>query len=191
MLELIPEQRILLPTCSWETYDRLLSDHRDQSGPRFTYDRGRLEIMSPSPAHERASEFVRLLIFTAAEELGLEAFGLGSSTQRSADLERGVEPDSSFSFSGSEHPDLVVEIEVSRSSLDKLPIFAALGIAEVWRYDLDRLTIYRLEGSEYRTVERSSYLPLTASEITEQLSKTGDRSHVAWLRELRSWLKSR
>lgn len=147
--------------------------------------------MSPSPAHERASEFVRLMIFTAAEELGLEAFGLGSSTQRSADLERGVEPDSSFSFSGSEHPDLVVEIEVSRSSLDKLPIFAALGIAEVWRYDLDRLTIYRLEGSEYRTVERSSYLPLTASEITEQLSKTGDRSHVAWLRELRSWLKSR
>ncbi|MCE7874947.1 Uma2 family endonuclease [bacterium CPR1] len=191
MLELSPENRVLLPTCSWEAYDRLLADHQDQSGPRFTYDRGRLEITSPGPAHERASEFVRLLIFAAGEELDIDVFGLGSATQRSPELERGVEPDSSFSFRDSDHPDLAVEIEVSRSSLDKLPIFAALNIQEVWRYDLNRLTIFRLEGSAYRQTERSSFLPLTSAEITEQLSRAGDRSHVAWLRDLRAWLRAR
>lgn len=147
--------------------------------------------MSPGPAHARASEFVRLLIFAAGEELGIDVFGLGSATQRSIELERGVEPDSSFSFSGSNRPDLAVEIEVSRSSLDKLPLFAALQITEVWRYDLVRLAIFRLHGVAYQEVECSSFLPLTSAEITEQLSRAGDRSHVAWLRDVRAWLRSR
>lgn len=38
------EQRVLLSNVSWETYERLLEDHQDSSAPRFTFDRGMLEI---------------------------------------------------------------------------------------------------------------------------------------------------
>jgi Uma2 family endonuclease len=31
-------------------------------------------------------------------------------------------------------PDLAIEVDVSRSSIDKLAICAAIGIPEVWRY---------------------------------------------------------
>ena len=32
-------------------------------------------------------------------------------------------------------PDLVVEVEMTRSAIDKLRLFASMGIPEVWRYD--------------------------------------------------------
>ena len=41
------EQRIVLHNVSWETYEHLLADHENASSPRFTYDRGDLEIVSP------------------------------------------------------------------------------------------------------------------------------------------------
>ena len=48
----LPEQRFILENVSWETYEHLLSDHLDTSAPRFTFDRGRLEITRPSSEHE-------------------------------------------------------------------------------------------------------------------------------------------
>jgi len=47
-----PEQRVLLRNVSWETYERLLEENSDNSSPRFTYDGGVLEIMSPYAEHE-------------------------------------------------------------------------------------------------------------------------------------------
>ncbi len=191
MLELVPEQRVVLRNCSWETYERILAEHTDQSAPRFTYDRGDLEVMSPSPPHERANLFLALLIFEACAELGLDAYGLGSTTQRDARLEKGVEPDSSFAFSNSNHPDIAIEIEVSRAAIDKLPICAALGIAEVWRYDLKKLTFLRLVEGTYQPIERRAFLPFTSQELSELLAQAGERSHTAWIRHVRAWLKSR
>jgi Uma2 family endonuclease len=46
-------QRVILRHVSWETYERLLAEHEQSSSPRFTYDGGVLEIMSPSTRHER------------------------------------------------------------------------------------------------------------------------------------------
>ncbi len=43
----IAEQRFVLNDISWETYERILSDHESRSVPRFVYDHGVLEIMSP------------------------------------------------------------------------------------------------------------------------------------------------
>lgn len=73
-----PEQRVLLENITWELYERLLEAHRDCSVPRFTYDRGRLEIMSPSAEHEQIKETVSLLINIVAEEMGINAEGFGS-----------------------------------------------------------------------------------------------------------------
>ncbi|MCE7873748.1 Uma2 family endonuclease [bacterium CPR1] len=188
MLELASEQRIVLQPCSWATYERILADQADQSAPRFTYDRGALEIVSPSPEHENASERIKTLILLICMEQGLKVRMLGSSTQRKAELLRGVEPDSSFSFAGTNEPDLVVEIEVTRSSLDKLDIFAELGIPEVWRYDLRRLAILRLEAGSYVTFDRSGFLGLSTEDI-EALLQLSSEDDADWALRVRDRLQ--
>ena len=90
------EQKVLLSNVSWETYERLLKDHLDSSAPRFTYDRGMLEILSPSSEHEKLNRHIAQLVLAVTEEMGIEAEDFGSTTFRREDLERGFEPDSCF-----------------------------------------------------------------------------------------------
>jgi Uma2 family endonuclease len=71
-----PEQRVLLDNITWEVYESLLAAHRDRSVPRFIYDRGQLEIMSPSGEHEQLKETVTLLVNVVAEEKGINSVAL-------------------------------------------------------------------------------------------------------------------
>jgi Uma2 family endonuclease len=64
-----PEQRIVLENITWDVYERLLAAHQDRSVPRFTYDQGRLEIMSPSAEHEELKHLVALCVEVMAEEM--------------------------------------------------------------------------------------------------------------------------
>ncbi len=187
MLDLVPDQRVVLRSCSWETYERILAEHADQCSPRLTYDSGVLEIMSPSPEHENAAERIKEIVLSACVEFGIQVRLLGSTTQRQAELGKGAEPDSSYSFQANNRPDLVVEVELTRSALDKLAIFAALGIREVWRYDLTRLVFYQLQDGAYVACERSAFLPLEASEVAARLSLPGDDAE--WTRGVREWLR--
>lgn len=153
-------QRVILRRVSWETYERLLAEHEQCSSPRFTYDRGVLEIMSPSIRHERLNRSIATMCEVIAEELHIELDNAGSTTFKRADLTRGFEPDSCFYVQNVERvrgrdqidltvdppPDLVIEIDLSRSSLDRFPIFASIGVPEVWRYDGTRLTIFILRA---------------------------------------------
>ena len=91
-----PDQRVILDNISWELYEGILEAHRDHSAPHFTYDRGRLEIMSPSPEHEQLKDKVTLLVNVVAEELNVDVEGFGSTTFRREDLECGFETDSCF-----------------------------------------------------------------------------------------------
>ena len=91
----LSEQRVVLHNIGWATYERLLADNENNSTPRFAYDRGELEIASPSPEHEKFNRRIAQLVLAEAEELGLEAEDPGSTTFRREDLERGFEPDSS------------------------------------------------------------------------------------------------
>ncbi|MCE7871014.1 Uma2 family endonuclease [bacterium CPR1] len=187
MFELATEQRVLLPSCSWETYERILADHLDLKVPHFTYDKGVLEILSPSPEHERATRVIEALVMLICLELGLEVQALGSATQTDVRLDKGAEPDCSFSFGAGVRPDLAVEVEVTRSALDKLKIYAALGIPEFWRFDLRRLRIYRLQGVDYQEVERSACLPFDAESLSVQLAR--GQSAPNWLAALRDWVR--
>lgn len=199
-----PEERTILYDVSWETYESLLADHEDRSSPRFTYDRGVLEITSPSAEHEELNDTFKLLVYVLAEGMDLEVRGFGSTTFRRRGMKRGFEPDSSFYIQSLERisgktkldlrfdppPDLVIEIDITSPSLDKLPTFAAIGVPEVWRYDGSRLTIYRLEKKAYVTSAESVALAgvssLTLSRFVED-SKAMKRT--AWLRSVREWAR--
>jgi Uma2 family endonuclease len=199
-------QRILLSNVSWATYERLLADHLDSSVPHFTYDRGLLEIVSPNPEHEKINRTLNLFVEVVAEELGLDTENLGSTTFRREDLKRGFEPDTCFYVQNEERirgktrldltvdppPDLVVEIDITSPSLDKFPIYARIGVPEVWRYDGKKVTIFRLEGEYYAEASESSTLPIVSSEVLSSFVEDSKvLGRATWLRRVREWVRKR
>jgi Uma2 family endonuclease len=200
-----PEQRIILRNVSWETYKRLLADNADSSNPRFTYDRGVLEIMSPSAEHEEFSHVLTLLVNVVAEELDIDIRGFGSTTFRREDVARGFEPDSCFYIQSVERisgrtkldltidppPDLVIEIDLTSLSLDKFPMYAQVGVPEIWRYDGTELRIFHLENAAYVEREASAALPsLTSRVLTQFVADSKSLRRTAWLRCVRAWVRT-
>lgn len=198
------EQRVVLHNVSWETYERLLAEHADRSAPRFAYDRGELEIMSPNPEHERANRRIAQLVLAVADEVGIPAEDLGSTTFRREDLERGFEPDSCFYTRNEEAirgkdridltvdppPDLVIEVDITSPSLDKLPIYARLGVPEVWRYDGRKVAILVLEEERYAETARSAALwPLTSEILSRFVEESKTLERRAWTRKVREWAR--
>ncbi len=199
------EQRIVLRNVSWLTYERLLADLGDSSSPRLTYDRGTLEIMGPSEDHEEANRALASLLDVIIEELDIDARTLGSTTFRREDLDRGFEPDSCFyiqnvarvkgkrkiDLTQDPPPDLVIEVDISSSSLDKLAIYAHLGVPETWRFDGETLTIHRLSAGGYTKSKSSLAFPfLSAARLTQFLKEAGTQKRSRWLRSVRDWLRA-
>lgn len=199
-----PEQKIILQGVSWETYERLLADLQDSSAPRLTYDRGTLEIMSPSGEHERYNRTIALIVEVLAEETNVDVDNLGSTTFQREDIKRGFEPDSCFYIRNAEAvrnkeridlavdppPDLVVEIDITSPSLHKFPIFAQVGVPEVWRYDGRELMIFELVEGAYIKREASIAFPIiTSSAITDFVNESKSLRRTAWLRKLRDWIR--
>ena len=197
-------QRVILRHVSWETYERLLAEHEQSSSPRFTYDGGVLEIMSPSTRHERLNRSIATLCEVIAEECNIELDNVGSNTFKRKDLARGFEPDSCFYVQNVERvrsreqidltvdppPDLVIEIDISRSSLDRFPIFASIGVPEVWRYDSMRVAIFTLAGGAYQEQETSGVFPgVTSQIITQFMEESKTLQRTVWLRRVRAWAR--
>src|SRR5450432_2909089 len=170
---------VLLHNVSWSTYESLLRDCEDVRNPHFTYDRGDLLIMVLSPEHEEMSGAIGVLVQTLAEEFNIEWRGFGSMTHKREDLQRGFEPDACFYFKNEAlmrgkkrldltidpPPDLVVEIDITHPSIKKLPLFAALGVPEVWLFDGTVIEIVWLKEGRYVKSENSSSLPLVTAAI--------------------------
>jgi Uma2 family endonuclease len=199
-----PEQRVQLHNVSWEMYESLLAAHQDASAPRFTYDRGILEIMSPSAEREQIKEVLTLLVNVTAEEAAIDIQGFGSTTFRRQDLERGFEPDSCFYIKNASSvrgkaqldltidppPELVIEIDITHSSIDKLSLLAHLGVAEFWLFDGTRLRIFKLISEEYAEQDVSTAFPsLTSAVVSHFIAQSRKLDRPAWLRQLRSELR--
>ena len=193
---------ILLHNISWSTYESLLRDHPDAASPRFTYDRGDLLIMVTSPEHERINRTLNLLVELLAEELEIESCALGSTTYKRKDLKRGFEPDSCFYFKNEAQmrgkkrldpsvdppPELVIEIDITSLSLKRLPLFAAFGISEVWRFDGKEIEILILESGEYCGNEGSLALPkVTAAAISHFVHESFKTGRLEWIKKVRAW----
>jgi Uma2 family endonuclease len=199
-----PEQRIVLENIPWDVYESILAAHQDHSVPRFTYDRGRLEIMSPCAEHEELKHLVALCVEVSAEEMGMNVRGLGSTTCRREDLQRGFEPDARFYVQNAGRirgkteldltvdppPDVVMEIDLTSPSLAKFPIFAQLGVPEVWRYYGHRGQIFRHTGAVYvEQAESLAFPDLTAEILTGFLAESRRLDRLEWLRQVRTWVR--
>jgi len=200
----IPEQRTLLQNVSWETYKRLLADHGDAPSPRFTFDRGVLEIMSPSSEHEEYKDALTLMVRMLADGLGMDIRSLGSTTFKRTELERGFEADACFYIQSADRvegkihidpavdpaPDLVIEMEITAPVLNKVPIYADFRVPEIWRYDGKRLVILHLRGNEYTEFSQSRAFPqASAAELSLLVERSMSLRSRDWWRELRSWVQ--
>lgn len=197
-------QRMILRGVSWATYERLLADFEDSHAVHFAYDREVLEIMVLSTKHEEPNRTLSLLVDLVAGELDIDVRRLGSTTFTRADLSKGFEPDSCFYVQNVERvrgkeaidltidppPDLVIDIDITSPSLNKFPIYAAVGVPEVWRYDGSRVQIFRLEGGQYEEVEQSIALPaLTGTLATQFLKESEDLKSSVWIRRVQEWAR--
>ncbi|MCC3410978.1 MAG: Uma2 family endonuclease [Microcoleus sp. PH2017_29_MFU_D_A] len=196
---------ILLNNISWKTYESLLNELGEHGGIRLTYDRGTLEIMTPLAPHEGSKKILGRFVESVSEELNIEIRSLGSLTCRREDLARGLEPDQCYYIQNENvvwdkeqidlnqdpPPDLVVEIDVTSSSIDRLSLYASLGVPEVWRYDGNRLIIYQLEAQEYVERDVSPTFPfLSQVEMLRFLELRRTTKENALLRLFREWVRS-
>jgi hypothetical protein len=86
----------------------------------------------------------------------------------------------------------VVEIDLSRDSLNKFPIYASLGMPEIWRYDGVTTRFYQLVGENYEVIQNSLAFPvLTANVVTQYLELNKTDGQSAALRAFRQMLRSR
>jgi Uma2 family endonuclease len=190
---------------SWDEYQRLLADRGDSSAVRIFYDRGRMEIMAPTSMHERLKSAVHRLVTVLGDELDIDTESLGSTTFRKQLRAVGAEPDDCFyvqsagTVIGMERdldltldppPDLVVEIERTTSSLDKFPIYAALGVPEIWRVVEYTVRIYRLAGDRYEESAKSDAFPvLPATVLSSFLARAMREGERAAARAFRAWVQ--
>ena len=202
----LPDSRVVIPNVSWDTYEALLRDRGDD-GPRMAYDRGLLEVMSPSPKHEPLNAVLGRFIEIYTEELGIDIRSTGSTTFRLQLKERGLEPDKSYYVQNESRvrgkdeiylhadppPDVAIEIDLRKSQLDKLGIYAALKIPEVWSHDGKHVVIHLLQDSgELVESPRSRAFPdLPPREIERFLERIGPESETQVIRAFRQWVQER
>lgn len=198
--------RTMLYGISWTTYLNLLADLRDRGAPRLTYDQGTLEILSPTTHHERLNRRLAALAAAVAEEWGTEIEDVGSLTFKRTDLKRGFEPDTCFYIqhaaqvadreeidleSGDPAPDLVIEIDVTSPSLAKLPLYANIGVPEVWRATAGgQVSILTLVNDAYAEAEESLVLAgLTRTALEGFLAQSRVLTRLPWLQRVRAWAR--
>jgi Uma2 family endonuclease len=161
--------------------------------------------MSPSEEHEELNRSLAYLIEALVTELDLESRSLGSATFRREDLDRGFEADSCFYIQNASRvagkrkidlntdppPDLVIEVELTSSALDKLDIYANLRVPEIWRCSADAVRILRLVSGRYEESPSSLAFPFLAVEKLSELLREGRSVRRSqWIRTLRAWLSS-
>lgn len=167
-----PESRTVVESVRWETYVAL-ADQRRGSIPRLTFDRGRMELMSPKKEHESIGRLLGRMIETFSECHGIEIVSVASTTFRRPDLDRGFEADEAYYIEHADAirekeeidlavdppPDLVIEIELTSSAIRKLDLLAAMEIPELWRHDGDELKLFLLDGPTYHQSSTSRVFP--------------------------------
>lgn len=177
------DQRIIMHGVPWAHFEAMLALRGDTSGPRFTYLRGELELMSPSRNHESIKKLLARMVELYALETGIELSAYGSWTLRNAPKERAVEPDECYVFGDAtrkNRPDLALEVIWTSGGLDKLEVYRGLGLREVWLWRDGRIQVYELEGEQYVPRERSLVLPELDLSAIAHLAASEDQ-HKAML----------
>ena len=200
-------ERVYATGVPWIAYVRL-ADMRDERRPgvKITFDRGRIELMSPKIQHEQPHFRLGIMVVTLAEELGLELRNSGATTLRREAGEQGLEADESFyiahvrdvlgvrdiDLAVSPPPDLVIEIDLTSSSIAKEAIYGPMEVPELWRLDDEEVTIRQLQpdGTYLSAIKSLAFPQVLATDLTGLLLDYQDEGEVSFIRRCRAWARS-
>jgi Uma2 family endonuclease len=180
---------LVVPEVAWDDYERLLEGLAERPRLRVSYDSGVVEIVSPLPEHEEYARFFDDLVRAYANIYDMELEKRGQATWKRKALRKGAEADACYYVRSAERiigkriidlesdppPDIVVEIDTTRKPHPKSPIYAALSVPEIWRYDGQNVYLYELTDGRYVPISESRSFPrLTGAMLAEaiELSKT-------------------
>lgn len=195
---------VVLHGLDWETYRKILDAFGDRRF-RHTYDRGRLEIMSPLYWHDHTGRALAIMVRGLAAEFGRKVKSAGSTTLGREDVDRGLEPDECFyignfdavrgrrelDFDSDPPPDLAIESDNTRSSLDRMGVYAALGVPEVWRYQDGVLEVRaRRPDGAYDLVPESPTFPgISPADLVTWIDRAIDMDDNELTDQFRAWVR--
>jgi len=207
-----PDHRVVIRGVDWAFYEQLVDSIPEGANLHVDYDGKDLEIMSLSPIHDVVKKTLARFVELTAEELEIPCIGLGQTTWKRPEIARGLEADDCYYFALEKlaaadeaivrwskdvaeypNPDLAIEFDISPSKIDRPAIYAALRVAEVWRFDgeLKRIVIERLsEDGTYQAVDESQFLPVHSDEVGRWVLEEDRRAGSAWARRLRAWARA-
>jgi len=199
----IGESRVALRGLDWVAYCQMRSLLNERTGARLTYDHGTLEITMPSEAHEFYARLIERFIIILVVELGMRVKTLGSTTLDREDLDRGAEPDNGYyiqhqpqvagraiDLSVDPPPDLVVEVDINHTDIDKNALYAAMGVPEFWPFNGRVWRIYQLQSGEYGECDRSPTFPAVSKDDLYQFLTACQADEVAAEVNFRTWLRT-
>lgn len=206
LIEAMPPGAVtILNKVDWETYDHLVKDLMGRREVRLSYDNGRLEIMALSMDHEIPAKLLPHLILVLAQACGLNFLSVGSSTLRKRPKAKGTEPDDCFYFNEFEKisgkstidlsvdppPDLAFEVDITSPSLNKFPIYAEIGVPELWRFTESGIIFYLLVGSDYVETPNSGLFPFLSSDALLKFLRRGEeKGVVVMVSEFAEWVRA-
>jgi Uma2 family endonuclease len=207
----VGEKRLLFRSLDWQRYKTLRETLcRDRGASplenrniRFTYLNGKLEVTMPLEIHEFSARLIELFIRILVVEFGMKVKTMGSTTLDREALERSAEPDNAYYIQNQAivagrdvdldqdpPPDLIVEVDITHTDIDKLALYAAMGVPEVWRYNGEVWRIYRLLSDQYQEVEVSPTFPQVPKVKLYEFLATARQDEVDAELALREWLKT-
>jgi Uma2 family endonuclease len=201
------QQHFAMSGAPWSLYEQLIEAAGNRQ-IRITFNKGDLEIMAPLHEHELGKTLIGRLVEFMAFERNIPLIGYGSSTYRREDRQVGLEPDECYyvgphtaavrgmkKFDAAIHPppDLAIEVDITARSVAREPVYAELGVPELWRYDGARLTVLLLDAAsrQYRTALSSAAFPfLPVDRFEAFIHRMELEEQTAVLREFQAWLRT-
>ncbi len=201
------ETRILVPNASWTLYEGFVKNLPESSPIRTAFDGKDVEIMVKGAIHDYFADLLNDFIKIIAVALAVPIKSFGETTWIRPEIERGIEADGCYYLDPAKiasalasvarrvndvaaypNPDLAIEIDISVPKADRTGIYAALGVAELWIFDGETLTIERLdEHGRYQPVEQSGFLRVRADQVPRWLLDADLSDYGAWTRQVREW----
>jgi Uma2 family endonuclease len=207
-----PDRRVVIRGVDWSFYERLVDSIPEGANLHVDYDGKDLEILVVSPLHDWEKKLFGQLVEAIAQELAIPYQSAGQTTWKRPDVARGLESDECYFFEVEKleavarararrsneiadypNPDLGIEVDNSPSKIDRPGIYAALQVAEIWRFDGEsaQVIIERLgEDGSYESVEGSAFLPIRAREVRRWVVEEDSSDESVWARRLRAWARA-
>jgi Uma2 family endonuclease len=201
------ETRILVPRVDWRLYEVFVDMLPESTPIRVAFDGRNMEIMVTGPLHDDFADLLDQFVKAVSGELGIRIKPMGETTWKRPEIERGIEADKCYYIDPAKitaalvarqsrsndvkdypNPDLAIEVDISAPQADRMGIYSAMRVAEVWRFDGHVLSIYRLdEQGQYQAVDRSGFLPFRSDQVPRWLLNEDLSDYEAWTRRVRAW----